>query len=220
MSSTHFEQTPYSKIRNKKRAHYDRETILPILDSGMYAHVSFIENDRPMIIPMLYARIEDTLYLHGAKATRIIKSNKDRALASLIVTHVDGIVIARSAFHHSMNYRSVVVHGTLRQVANAEEKEIALIELTNHILPGRWDEVREMTTKEFNATGVLALEIEVATAKIREGGPIDDTEDYALDIWAGVLPINQSIGQPIDDGKITDNAKIPPSVFATKKKFV
>ncbi len=219
MNTTHFNQTSYSKIRNKKRAHYDRETILPILDSGMYAHVSFIHDKRPMIIPMLYARIEDTIYLHGAKATRIIKSNKDRVAASLIVTHVDGIVIARSAFHHSMNYRSVVVHGTLRQVTTTEEKKTALIELTNHLLPGRWDEVRPMTDKEFRATGVLALEIDAAAAKIRTGGPIDDLEDYELDIWAGVLPITQSIGQPIDDGKITDNSIVPLSIVATKKKF-
>ena len=219
MNPKNFEQTTYSKIRNKKRAHYDRGTILPILDSGLYAHVSFINNDRPMIIPMLYARVEDTLYLHGAKATRIIKSNKDQAAASLIVTHVDGIVVARSAFHHSMNYRSVVVHGTLRLVTSTEEKEIALIELTNHILPGRWNEVREMTLKEFKATGVLALEIETAAAKIREGGPIDDTDDYELDIWAGVLPITQAIGQPIDDGKITDNSKVPHSIFVARKKF-
>ena len=219
MTAENFEQTNYSKIRNKKRAHYDRETILPILDSGMYAHVSFIYDDKPMIIPMLYARKGDTLYLHGAKATRIIKSNQDHAVASLIVTHVDGIVIARSAFHHSMNYRSVVVHGTLRPVSATEEKESALIELTNHLLPGRWDEVRAMTTKEFKATGVLALEIEAAAAKIREGGPIDDKDDYDLDIWAGVLPIVQSIGQPIDDGHIKKSAKVPPSTFAARKKF-
>ena len=219
MGSKNFHQKPYSKIRKKVRAHYDRKTVLPLLDSGIYAHVSFIQANRPMIIPMIYARQDDTIYLHGAKATRVIKSHNDQAAASLIVTHVDGIVIARSAFHHSINYRSVVAHGTLRHVIEPQEKEAALVEITNHILPGRWDEVREMTKKEFNATGVLALEIETAAAKIRQGGPIDDKEDYELDIWAGVLPVTESIGQPIDDGKIKEGTQIPESISAMRKKF-
>ncbi len=208
---------PHSKVRVSKRAHYDAETVHDILDKGLVAHVGFVLDERPMVIPMAYARDGDIIYIHGAKAARIIKKNKDVA-ACLTVTHIDGLVVARSAFHHSVNYRSVVVHGRLRDVTDPAEKERALILVTNHLLPGRWDEVRPMTKKEFNATGVLALEIESASAKIRTGAPVDDEEDYALPIWAGVLTAEQSLGGVVNDDR-NIVSELPASIALARQKF-
>ena len=207
----------HAKIRVNKRAHYDRETVHAILDCGLVAHVGFVMDGRPMVIPMAYARDGDTLYVHGAKAARIIKHNKS-VTACLTVTHIDGLVVARSAFHHSVNYRSAVIHGQLRDVTDPIEKEKALILVTNHLLPGRWDEVRPMNKKEFGATGVLALEIEAASAKIRTGPPVDDEADYQLPVWAGILPIQTKIGEAYDDGKI-GGAAYPQSLSLAKSKF-
>jgi len=207
----------HAKVRVSKRAHYDRETVHAILDVGLVAHVGFVMDERPMVIPMAYSRDGDTLYIHGAKAARIIKKNKS-VPACLTVTHIDGLVVARSAFHHSVNYRSVVVHGQLRDVTDVDEKEKALVLVTNHLLPGRWDEVRPMNKKEFGATGVLALDIEAASAKIRTGPPVDDDEDYELPIWAGVLEASQSLGGvTVDPKNIADQE--PPSLELARRKF-
>ncbi len=207
----------HAKIRVNKRAHYDRETVHSILDCGLVAHVGFSLDDRPMVIPMAYARDADTIYIHGAKAARIIKKNKS-VPACLTVTHIDGLVVARSAFHHSVNYRSVVVHGRLREVTDETEKERALILVTNHLLPERWDEVRPMTAKEFKATGVLALDIEAASAKIRTGPPVDDEEDYAIPIWAGVLGVETRLVTSETDSRslVSDE---PNSLALARTKF-
>lgn len=214
-----FAQQKHNKVRYSPRAHYDRETILPILDTGLVAHVGFVLGDLPMVIPMAYARIEDTLYIHGAKAARIIKKPEERARVCLTVTHIDGIVAARSAFHHSMNYRSVVVHGWLRRITDAAEKEAALVAVTDHILPGRWDEVRPMTEKEFKSTGVLAVDIETASAKIRKGPPVDEDEDYELPVWAGVLPTPTIVTEPVEDPKLPSGIERPASLKAAEEKF-
>ena len=208
-----------SKVRNSRRAHYDRATVHGILDAAPVAHVGFITEGRPIVIPMIFARCDDTLYIHGAKATRVIRSHADGAPACLTVTLVDGIVVARSAFHHSMNYRSVVAHGVLRPITDAEEKKTALIAITNHLLPDRWSEVRPMNTKELNATGVLAFDIETASAKSRNGPPVDAAEDYELPIWAGVLPITLSVGQPVHDGRLADGTRLPASIARSREKF-
>lgn len=207
----------YAKVRVSNRAHYDDETVRDILDKGLVAHVGFVLDGRPMVIPMAYVLDGNVIYIHGAKAARIIKKNKS-VPACLTVTHIDGLVVARSAFHHSVNYRSVVVHGHLRDVTDIEEKERALVLVTNQLLPGRWDEVRPMNAKEFKSTGVLALEIETASAKIRSGQPVDDEDDYGLPIWAGVLPISCHVGEPYDDGKIF-GAELPKSLGLAKTKF-
>ena len=217
MTSSKSDIPKFARVRVNKRAHYDRETVHEILDCGLLAHVGFVIDDRPMVIPMAYARIAEVIYIHGAKAARIIKAN-GAVPACLTVTHMDGLVVARSAFHHSVNYRSAVVHGRLRDVTEKDEKLEALIAVTDHLLPGRWDEVREMSRKEFNATGVLALEIEAASAKIRSGPPVDDDADYDLPIWAGILPTPQIIGTPYDDGRCGD-FDLPKSLKLAKKKF-
>lgn len=219
MTTNSYAPRSYSKIRYRTRAHYDRDTVFPILDSGLVAHVGFVLESRPMVIPMAYARIGETIYIHGAKAARIIKSAAISTPVCLTVTHIDGLVMARSAFHHSVNYRSVVVHGELRCVTAESEKERALTAVTNHLLPNRWNEVRPMTSKEFAATGVLAVEIDTAAAKIRQGPPIDDDTDYDLPIWAGILPVTQSIGTPESDPRLPSGIDVPPSTIAARRKF-
>lgn len=201
-----------NRVRKSDRAAYDRETVHGILDSGLIAHAGFADQDWPMVIPMIHARIGETVYLHGAKAARFAKALGKGIPACVSVTHIDGLVLARSAFHSSMNYRSVVVHGMARPVVDREEKIEALVAITDHIAPGRWDEARALNDKELASTGVIAVPIEHAAAKIRTGGPKDDDEDYALPIWAGVLPIRQVSGEPEDDGRVAGGADVPPSV--------
>lgn len=213
-----FDIHKFSKVRYSPRAHYDKATVFDILDHGVVAHVGLVIEDRPIVIPMIYARAGDTLYIHGAKATRIIKGPAETAPACLTVTHIDALVVARSAFHHSMNYRSVVVHGHIRKVESPEERTLALTTITNHLAPKRWDEVRPMSDKELKATGVLALEIETASAKIRTGPPIDETQDLNLDIWSGLLPIHTQFGAPEADSHSIDLSP-PESLQYAKAKF-
>lgn len=200
-----------NKVRKNDRAAYDRETVHAILDAGFVAHAGFADQDWPMVIPMIYARIGETLYLHGAKAARFAKALGKGIPACVTVTHIDGLVLARSAFHSSVNYRSVVVHGMARPVEDAEEKTHALTEITDHLAPGRWDEARRMNDKELASTGVIAIPILHAAAKVRTGGPKDDDEDYELPIWAGVVPMRQVMSTPYDDGRVRDGVGIPES---------
>lgn len=209
-----YDKSKLNKVRKTIRAAYDRETVHAILDDGLVAHVGFADQDWPMVIPMIYARIDETLYLHGAKATRIVKALGKGVPVCVEVTHVDGLVLARSVFHSSMNYRSVVVHGHARQVTDRNEKEKALAAITDHVAPGRWDEARPTTEKEYKSTGVIAVPIEHAAAKQRSGGPVDDDEDYHLPIWAGVVPVKQTFGNPEDDGRLLDGVEVPDSVKA------
>lgn len=201
-----------NKVRVAKRASYDEATIHAILDEGLIAQVAFVHNESPICLPMVYGRIGDKLYIHGAKATRMFKQLKQGIAACLNVTLVDGLVLGRSAFHHSMNFRSVNIHGTARLVEDSEEKYKALVAITDHMAPGRWDECRAMTQKEANATSVIALSIEQAAAKSRDGMPIDDEEDYALDHWAGIVPIRTEFGAAINDDQLRPNIPVPSSV--------
>ncbi|MET1411613.1 pyridoxamine 5'-phosphate oxidase family protein [Roseibium sp. HPY-6] len=209
----------YAKIRQMNRGSYDRALAYEILDSGMVAHCGFIHEDRPMVIPMAYARIDDRLYIHGASTTRIVKDNANGVPASLTVTLLDGLVVARSAFHHSMNYRCVIVHGTARLVEDHDEQIEALAAITDHLLPGRWDECRDMIPKEHKATGVLVLDIEHASTKVRTGGPVDDKMDLGTDLWAGVVPITTALGQPFNAYDVPDETPVPESVPAARRKF-
>ncbi|MEQ8927355.1 MAG: pyridoxamine 5'-phosphate oxidase family protein [Fulvivirga sp.] len=197
--------------RVPKRGFYDKNTVYSVLDDGSVCHLSFIANNQPFVIPTLYGRAGDKLYFHGAASSRLIKNLEEGVQVCLAVTHIDGLVLARSAFHHSMNYRSVVVFGKAKIVSEAD-KNNALKVISDHIIPGRWEEVRLPTGKELKATTLLELKIEQASAKIREGGPVDDEPDYMLDIWAGVVPIKQVLQPPVVDEKLTKEMTIPDSV--------
>ena len=207
-----YAKSELNKVRKSDRASYDRTSVHEILDEGLLAHVGFVDKDWPMVIPMIYARIDETLYLHGAKAARIAKALGKGVPVCIEVTLVDGLVLARSAFHSSMNYRSVVVHGMARQIVDEDEKIKALTRITDHLAPGRWDEARPMTQKELKSTDVIAVPIEHAAAKARDGGPVDNEEDYALPIWAGVIPIRDAFGDPQDDGRLLEDVGVPGSV--------
>ena len=207
-----YAKSKLNKIRLNKRAAYDRATVHAILDDGLVAHAGFADQDWPMVIPMIYARIDETMYLHGAKAARFAKAMGKGIPICITVTHLDGLVLARSAFHSSVNYRSVVVHGHAKLVTDPEEKIEALTLVTDRIAPGRWDEAREMTDKELKSTSVIAVPIEHAAAKVRTGGPIDDDEDYELPIWGGVVPVRQVFDAPQDDGRVASGVEVPQSI--------
>jgi len=207
-----YAKSKLNKIRLNKRAAYDRATVHAILDDGLVAHAGFSDQDWPMVIPMIYARIDETMYLHGAKAARFAKAMGKGIPICITVTHLDGLVLARSAFHSSVNYRSVVVHGHAKLVTDPEEKIEALTLVTDRIAPGRWDEAREMTDKELKSTSVIAVPIEHAAAKVRTGGPIDDDEDYELPIWGGVVPVRQVFDAPQDDGRVASGVEVPQSI--------
>ncbi|HVW76086.1 MAG TPA: pyridoxamine 5'-phosphate oxidase family protein [Alloacidobacterium sp.] len=211
------EATDRSKVKRlPKRGAYDAETIHAILDAGFLAHVGFSVDGQPFVIPTLYGRSGDTLYLHGSAASRMLRQLETGIPACLTVTLVDGLVLARSAFNHSMNYRSVVAFGTARKIEDAEQKAEALRVVSDHLIAGRWNEVRGPYEKELKATSVLELVIEEASAKIRTGPPIDEEEDYALPIWAGVLPLALEAKPPIPDPKMTEVLEVPESVRAFK----
>ena len=207
-----YRKTPLNKVRKSDRAAYDKAGLAAILDEGLVAHVGFVDRERPIVIPMIYGRSGDTLYLHGAKATRFSKALGKGVPVCITVTLVDGIVVARSAFHSSMNYRSVVAHGHARLVTDESERERALALVTDHVLPGRWDEARPSSAKELRATTVIAVEIEAASAKVRSGPPVDDDEDYALPLWGGVVPVRTAYGPPVDDGRLLPDTPVPGSV--------
>ncbi|MGB1251366.1 MAG: pyridoxamine 5'-phosphate oxidase family protein [Candidatus Promineifilaceae bacterium] len=206
-------QSDLSRVRRlPKRGHYDQETLYAILDSAMVCHVGFNEGDQPVIIPTLVAREGNKLLLHGSSKSRMMQVAAAGKPICITVTHFDGIVLARSAFHHSVNYRSAVFFGTCDPVTDYDEKMRALAAFTDKLIPGRWDDCRQPTPNEVKATAVVAMEIGEASAKIRAGGPGDDDEDYALPIWAGVLPITQTVGEPIDDPLLREGIPVPEYV--------
>lgn len=205
--------TPTERTQVKrlpKRGKYERETVLAILDAGFVCHVGFSVDGQPYVIPTNYGRSGDTIYLHGSAASRMLRTLSEGVPVGVTVTHVDGLVLARSAFHHSVNYRSVVILGTARLVTEPAEKMEALRVFTEHVVKGRWDDVRQPTEQELNATTVLALPLREVSAKVRTGGPIDDEEDYALPVWAGVLPLETSVKAPVPDPQRKSDQPIPP----------
>ena len=211
--------TKRTRVRRlPKRGAYDRETINSVLDEAFVCHVGFVIDGQPYVIPTGYARIGDDLYIHGSSASRMLRSLTEGVQVCVTVTLVDGLVLARSAFHHSMNYRSVVILGKATLVDEPEEKNRAMEALTEHIVPGRWKDVRWPTELELKATSVLKVPIEEASAKIRTGGPVDDEEDYTIDIWAGVLPLELVSGQPIEDERLTQEIELPKYIQDYKRK--
>ena len=193
-------QTPRTTLKRlPQRGNYDRELIDQILDEGFICHVGFAVDGQPFVIPTGYARVGDSLVIHGSQASRMLRTLEQGIDVCVTVTLIDGLVLARSAFHHSMNYRSVVVFGRATPVEDPAAKVEALRALSEHMIPGRWDDVREPTERELQQTTVLLLPLTEASAKVRTGPPLDDEEDYALPVWAGVIPLRLTAGAPVDD---------------------
>jgi nitroimidazol reductase NimA-like FMN-containing flavoprotein (pyridoxamine 5'-phosphate oxidase superfamily) len=206
--------------RLPKRGTYMREAVYSILDEGLICHVGFVADGTPFVIPTAYAHHGDTLYIHGSAASRMLRALGRGAEACITITLLDGLVLARSAFHHSMNYRSVVILGRGRLVEEPSEKLLALERITEHLVPGRWKDVRHPSTQEMKATAVLAFALEEASAKIRTGPPGDDEEDYALNAWAGVLPLTLAKGEPIRDTRLPPEIQVPGYVSAYDRSRV
>jgi uncharacterized protein len=191
------------------RGVYDRSVIHQILDAGLVCHLGFVVEGQPFVIPTTYVRVGETIYVHGSPASRMLQSLESGIAACLTVTLVDGLVLARSAFHHSINYRSVVVFGTAVLVSDPEAKLAAMRALTDHLIPGRWEEIRQPSPQELKRTLVLCIGIDEASAKIRVGPPIDDEEDYQLDVWAGVIPLKLTADAPIPDARLSKEISAP-----------
>lgn len=207
------ESTNRAEVRRlPERGRYDVETIHQVLDEAMICHLSFTTDDGPVVIPTIHARVGDTLYLHGSHASRMMRTIADTEVC-IAATIVDGIVAARALFHHSLNYRSVVVFGTTRAVVDQDERATAFKAITEHVLPGRWDEGRQPNVKEDKGTKLLAITISEASAKVRTGPPGDDDEDLDSGIWAGVIPIALVAGQPIPAPDLDAGIEVPPSVI-------
>ena len=195
--------------RLPQRGTFERQQIYEILDEGFICHVGFVVNGQPFVIPTGYARVPDALIIHGSQASRMLRQLGQGIDVCVTVTLIDGLVLARSAFHHSMNYRSVVVFGRARVIEDREEKMAALTALSEHMIPSRWDEVREPNDRELQLTAVLAIPLTEASAKVRTGPPLDDEEDYDLPVWAGVIPLQMVAQMPIADPRLGPNIASP-----------
>lgn len=204
-----------NKVRQlQKKAHYDKATVHAILDAGLVAHVAFVQEGAPVIVPMIYGRVDDALYLHGARKARVIRLLERSDRACLNVTLLDGIVLARSAFNSSMRYRSVTVFGTPRLVDDHDAKVEALRVISEQSIPGRWDELRTPHEREIKMTGVIRLGIESASAKVSDGMPDDEDEDYEIAIWAGVLPLESRFTELQGDDRVLDG--VTPSAVVQR----
>lgn len=198
--------------RLSKRGSYDRELVYQILDEGFICHVGFVANGQPVVIPTGYARQDETLYIHGSQASRMLRTLSGAVDVCVTVTLIDGLVLARSAFHHSMNYRSVVMFGRASIVEDSDTKLGALRAFSDHVIAGRWEEVREPSEQELTATTVLALPLVEVSAKVRTGPPLDDEEDYNLAVWAGVIPLKLLAGPLLADPRLP--TEIEPPAYA------
>ena len=220
MSASDLPSTRTRVVREPQRAVYDREAVYRILDEAFICHVGFVADGQPFVIPTSYGRLGDTLYIHGSAASRMLRNLDQGTPVCVTVTLLDGLVLARSIFNHSMNYRSVVILGSAQVVTDPEEKLAALRSLSEHILPGRWAESRQPNDQELKATFALRLPISEFSAKVRQGPPIDDEEDYAFRTWAGVVPLNIVPGTPIPDDRCDTRIPVPAyaSAYSRTKK--
>ena len=210
--------TPRTRlVREADRAVYDRKAAYRILDEGFLCHVGFVADGQPFVIPTSYGRKDDSLLIHGSAASRMLRQMKEGVPVCVTVTLLDGLVMARSIFNHSMNYRSVVVLGKATLIEVAAEKIAALRVLSEHIIPGRWAEVRQPNERELKATSILQVPIEEFSAKVRKGPVIDDEEDYSFPTWAGVVPLQMVAGEPIDDARLVDGQVVPE--YARKQRL-
>jgi uncharacterized protein len=214
------EPTSRSTVRRlAELAAYDPATVESVLDAGLVAHVGISSHGAPVVIPMAYARVGDTLYVHGSTASRVMRTLKTGDPICITVTIVDGIVLARSAFNMSMNYRAVVIHGRARLVADPEERMIAFRAVMNHLVPGHWDEVRPPNDVELRQTLVTAVKLDEVSAKVSSGGPGDEPEDLSLPVWAGQIPLHTIAGTPIPDDNLLDGVEAPASVSSYARAF-
>lgn len=218
---TTFPQTSRTNLKRlPKRGHYDQKTVYDILDEGFICHVGFVVDGQPFVIPTGYARVDDKLFIHGSQASRMLRTLADGVDTCVTVTLVDGLVLARSAFHHSINYRSVVVFGRATLVEDRDEKNSALFAFSEHVVRGRWNDVREPSEAELKQTTVLCLPLLEASAKVRTGPPIDDEEDYRLPVWAGVIPLKVAAGEPINDPRLPGGIEVPEYAKAYRRNFI
>lgn len=206
-------------VREPHRGSFDRETIYKILDEGFVCHVGFSMDGQPYVIPTMFARVGDAIYFHGSAASRTLRGVSSGLAVCVTVTLVDGLVLARSVFNHSMNYRSVVALGNASLVDAPEEKLAALRAFTEKILPGRWNDARQPSEKELKATSILRLPLSEVSAKMRVGPVEDDADDYALPIWAGVLPLRLAAGEPVRDARCEPALAVPASVTAFDRRL-
>lgn len=219
--TTEYEISKRNKVRQiNRKAAYDKKTVHSILDSALLASVGFVQDGQPVVVPMLYGRDGETIYLHGARKARIIRLLEKTTTACLNITHVDALVYARSAFNSSMNYRSATVFGTPTLVEDHDEKLRALRIITESTLPGRWDELRAPLDKEVKMTGVIALSIESASAKISTGMPDDEDEDYDIPVWAGILPLQAAFTTIQSDDRLIDGVEASAVVKAMEGKIL
>jgi nitroimidazol reductase NimA-like FMN-containing flavoprotein (pyridoxamine 5'-phosphate oxidase superfamily) len=209
------ERTTLHRLR--ERGATDRSALYDVLNAGLICHLGVIIDGSPVVLPTGYGRIGDTLYLHGSSANRAFQFAEDQDIC-VTVTLVDGLVCARSVFHNSMNYRSAVIFGAARLVTDAAERLAAIEAITEHLIPGRWENSRKPTKKELAATSVMALSLDEASVKIRSDGAKDEDEDYELDFWAGVLPITQTIGAAEPDPLLRDDIGVPPHIAALERR--
>jgi len=205
-------------VREPYRGVYDRETAYRILDEGFLCHVGFAVDGQPYVIPTSYGRAADHLYIHGSAASRMLRQMKQGIAVCVTVTLLDGLVLARSVFNHSMNYRSVVILGKATLVDDPKEKIEALLALSEHILPGRWADARQPNERELKQTSVLRVPIEEFSAKVRVGPPVDDEEDYAFPTWAGVVPLEMVAGAPIGDARLLPGLDVPEYARAYNRR--
>jgi uncharacterized protein len=210
MAADSYPVTARTRVRRMpERGHHDKATVNAILDAGLLAHVGYVIDGQPYVTPTAYWRIGEHVYWHGSAASRMLRTLVDSVPACLTVSHLDGIVFARSGFHHSLNYRSVMILGTARPVTGDAAKTRALKDFMARTAPNRWNEVRRPTKQELKATTVLFMPIDEVSAKVRTGGPLDDAADYALACWAGVLPLETSTGRPLPDARLAPGTPEP-----------
>jgi uncharacterized protein len=212
MTTTQLSSTKRTTLRRlRERGRTDREDLYAVLDSGLICHLGVVADGSPRVFPTAYGRVDDTLYLHGSSANGAFAAADGHEI-SVTVTHVDGLVCARSVFHHSMNYRCAMVFGVAKYVQDDKERTLALEAITDHLIPGRWAATRKPTRKELAATAVLSLPLDEASVKVRTGEPSDDDEDYDLDIWAGVLPAALTFGSPVPDSRLREGIPVPDHI--------
>ena len=218
MSRT-YPTSPRNKVRQlPRKASYDHESVAAILRAGLVAQVGFVQDGAPVVVPMIYGLEDDTIYLHGARKARVVRLLEKSTTACLNVTLLDAIVLARSAFNSSMNYRSVTVFGTPRLVDGTAEKLHAMRVISEHTMPGRWSELRDPLEREVKMTGVIAMTIDTASAKISSGMPDDEPEDYEIPVWAGILPLASTCGTLEDDGRVQDGVRPSEALLAMQHR--